>query len=87
MIVDPSTIVPNLIVGPFVILLSFLAVWLRRLYFEYTERRLKEWYGRAGWEVSKRSSPFWIGAAGVGGMVIGALMIGFAVFGAFQHWI
>ena len=82
--IDPSTIVPNLVIGPFVVLGGVLILVYRRGLHAFTARSLKALYGGTGAWTSQRSSPFWVGAVGIGAIAIGVVQIGGAITGLIQ---
>jgi hypothetical protein len=78
--VDTSTIVPNLIVGPVAILMGILVVKYRvklRNFFVGTERAI---YGKKAVDgLGKLQTPFWVGFAGVGFVLLGCSALSFGV--------
>jgi multisubunit Na+/H+ antiporter MnhG subunit len=84
--IDPATIVPNLLFGSLVMFIGLVAVWLRRSFFELTERRTKEMYPGAGELMSRHSSPFWVAAAGVFMVLLGLVMVCAGIIGLVQLW-
>lgn len=84
--IDPGTIVPNLLFGSLAMVVSLVVVWLRRPFFELTKRRTKEMYPGADELISRHSSTFWVGAAGVFGILLGFLMVSAGVIGLVQFW-
>jgi hypothetical protein len=83
--VDPSTIVPNFIVGSIAVAIGTLVVIFRRHIRDYTIRFEKNVVGKnATEELAKLQTPFWVGVAGMGGVGIGLTMLAFATVGTLQ---
>ncbi|MDW4574076.1 hypothetical protein R8Z57_14950 [Microbacterium sp. M3] len=82
--IDPGTILPNLIFGGLALAVGIPIVINRKSLFLATVRNLGAMNRESSKAVSKMSSPFWLGAAGVAFIVIGLVMFAGAVFGMVQ---
>ncbi|MBW9119323.1 hypothetical protein JNB63_04390 [Microbacterium trichothecenolyticum] len=82
--IDPGTILPNLILGVLAVAVGIPIVIYRRGLFRATVRNLEAVNRRSSKAVSRPSSPFWVGTAGVAFVVLGMIMVAGAVLGAVQ---
>ncbi|MBB2975063.1 hypothetical protein FHX49_000604 [Microbacterium endophyticum] len=78
--VDSSTILPNLIVGCVAVAVGVLIVLFRRSAYRSIVARSKPSFVRVAERVNRGRGPFWVGFAGAGGVLVGAVMLvwGFA---------
>ncbi|WP_431780022.1 hypothetical protein [Microbacterium aurantiacum] len=82
--IDPGTILPNLIFGVLAIAVGIPIMINRQSLFRATIRNLEAVNRGSSRAMSKLSSPFWVGAAGVAFIAIGLIMIASAVVGMVQ---
>ncbi|MEV7693275.1 hypothetical protein AB0N73_08065 [Microbacterium sp. NPDC089189] len=83
---DASTIIPNLVVGSFTVVLGILAMVFRRRLHATTAAFEHAIFGRRAAErLLRLQKPYWVGLAGFGTVVIGALMLFYGVVGLSQH--
>lgn len=76
----PAPALPNLIFGVMALLIGAIAMWRRKQIYEATVRGEKRWFGKGIGEFLERlQSPFWVGAAGASGMLMGVVMISYAL--------
>ena len=77
----PAPALPNLIFGVVALAIGLLVMKYRAPLYDGTVRRQKQWFGKGLGEFTERlASPFWIGAVGAGGVLMGVVMIGYAVW-------
>lgn len=81
----PAPALPNLIFGIMALFIGAVAVWRRKQIYEATVRGEKRWFGRGIGELAERlQSPFWVGAAGAGAVLMGVVMICYAIWRFFS---
>lgn len=77
----PAPALPNLIAGLIGLLMGSLILVRRESIYKSTVRREKRWLGQSFSEFLERAqSPFWVGVAGVGGVIMGIVAISYAVW-------
>lgn len=73
--VDPGTAVPNIVFGVVAFLIGAIGYMFRKQIHDRTVAKEREHLpNRVGDALTSNQSPFWVGAAGVGGMVLGTIM-------------
>lgn len=82
--VAPETIAPNLIVGLILITIGILVILNRRGLFRAIARNIETVARSSGKAVIRASSPFWVGFAGAGAMMIGLVMLTGSAIGIVQ---
>lgn len=81
----PAPALPNLVFGIMVMFIGAIVVRRRKQIYEATARGEKRWFGRGVGELLERlQSPFWVGAAGATGVLMGVVMICYAVWKFFH---
>lgn len=81
----PAPALPNLIFGVMVLLIGATVVRRRKQIYEATLRGEKRWFGRGiGKFLERLQSPFCVGAAGATGVLMGVVMISYAVWKFFH---
>lgn len=81
----PAPALPNLIFGVMVLFIGTTVVWRRKQIYEATLRGEKRWFGRGIGKLFERlQSPFWVGAVGATGVLMGVVMISYAVWKFFH---
>jgi hypothetical protein len=79
-VADTSTIVPNLIVGPAAILMGILVIGYRVKLWDFFVATERVMFGKkAGEGLGKLQTPFWVGFAGVGFVLLGCSAMSFGV--------
>ena len=77
---EPAPVLPNLIIGPIVILAGIAIVRFRTSLYRRTVRDQERMFGkRVNAFVSRFQSAFWVGVMGVWGILLGVMMVGFGV--------
>lgn len=77
----PAPALPNLIAGMLFVVMGALSIIHRKRIYAATVRGEKRWFGRGIGEFLERlQSPFWIGFAGLLGVLMGAAAIVYALF-------
>ncbi|MBZ4488068.1 hypothetical protein LQ938_11680 [Microbacterium sp. cx-55] len=83
--IDESTIIPNLVVGSIAVVLGILVMVFRRRLHAATAAIEHAIVGRRGAErLLRLQKPYWVGLAGFGSVMIGALMLFYGVVGLSQ---
>lgn len=78
---QPAPALPNLIVGILVVVVGILIVKRREKIYRGTVGFEKRAFGKGLGDLLERlQSPFWVGAVGVVGVLMGLVMIGYAVW-------
>ncbi|MGO4299405.1 hypothetical protein [Leifsonia sp. RAF41] len=71
-----GTVLPNLIIGPLVIVIGVLVIVFRRQVRDATVNAEKTAVGdRIGRAAGLLQTPFWVAAAGIIGVLVGILML------------
>ncbi|MBN9633611.1 MAG: hypothetical protein J0I18_23935 [Actinobacteria bacterium] len=71
-----NIVLPNLIIGPIVVIVGILVFIFRRQLRDMTVNAEKTAFGeKPGRALGQLQTPFWAGVAGIGGVAIGILMI------------
>jgi len=71
-----NVVLPNLIIGPIAIIVGALVFHFRQKIRDHTVNSEKAALGdRAGDRLGQLQTPFWVGVAGIGGVVVGLVMI------------
>lgn len=85
-LLDPEIILPNLIIGPLVLVGGILIVILRKQLREWVVSSEKSALGedRGNW-LGLLQTPFWAGVTGVAIALLGAVMLTFGVVSFVQH--
>lgn len=77
---SPAPALPNLIFGLVALVAGAIVVKLRERIYRATTREEKRFFSRGFGELLGRlQSPFWVGVAGVFGVLMGVVMIGYSV--------
>jgi hypothetical protein len=78
---------PNLIFGPLAVLAGVVIVVFRDCLYRATVRGQEQFLGKSGSAaLSRLQSAFWVGAAGVGVVLMGVAMISHGIWAAVSTW-
>ncbi len=85
-LLDPGIIVPNMIIGPLVLVSGILIVVFRRQLRDWIVSSEKSALGDdRGNSLGLLQTPFWAGVTGVAIALLGAAMLTFGVVSLIQH--
>lgn len=82
--IDPSTIVPTVIIGPILIVAGVLTIMFRESLYRAIVRQEKVLFGKAGQALASHQSSVGAITAGACAIAIGLLSIGLAITGIVQ---
>lgn len=77
--INPSSILPNLLIGVLIIVVGALTIRFRERYSRATIALEKSMFGKAGRALAEHQSSVGMVIAGCGGIAMGCFLVGLAV--------